>query len=292
METQALSERCEGEKTIIRDAKLATKRLRRSTLALAIPVTFMIIFVTMLGIISVTYYFAVERVNAGSQLLKVSMATENMYSFDNAAYSVLWQPGSSRTLEVGDYGGTLDVEPLSNSLSIYATDGNNFSTTIFNDTVGEVAYQLPYAESIDTGLYLQGDSRPIVGQSGPEATQMSIQNAIPNPEIVLCYRPVASIVSETESNITTNDLTIYIVNLNSSQEITVTGGIPLIISCTSIESTVTTYDIPYQVNSLTINAVLSGTTGQISVPVVSDSNSTTINVTLMVCNVQISRWVE
>jgi hypothetical protein len=279
-------------KMTIREVKLAIKKLHRSTSALAIPVTFMIIFVTMLGIISVTYYFAVENVNAGSQILKVSMATENMYSFDNAVYSVLWQPGSSRTLEVGDYGGTLNVEPLSNSLSINATDGNNFSSTIFNETVGEVAYQLPYADSIDTGLFLQGDSRPIVNQSGPEITQMSIQSAIPHPEIVLCYRPITSVTSETESNITTNDLSIYIVNLNSSQEITVSGEIPLIISCTSIESTVTTYNIPYQVNSLTITAILSGTAGQVSVPVVGDANGTTINVTLMLCNIQINRWIE
>jgi hypothetical protein len=279
-------------KMTIREVKLAIKKLHRSTSALAIPVTFMIIFVTMLGIISVTYYFAIENVNAGSQILKVSMATENMYSFDNAVYSVLWQPGSSRTLEVGDYGGTLNVEPLSNSLSINATDGNNFSSTIFNQTVGEVAYQLPYADSIDTGLFLQGDSRPIVSQSGPGITQMSIQSAIPHPEIVLCYRPIASVTSETESNITTNDLSIYIVNLNSSQAIAVSGEIPLIISCTTIQSTVTTYNIPYQVNSLTLTAILNGTAGQVSVPVVGDANGTTINVTLMVCNIQINQWIE
>jgi hypothetical protein len=279
-------------KMTIREVKLAIKKLHRSTSALAIPVTFMIIFVTMLGIISVTYYLAVERVNTGSQRLKVSMATENMYSLGNAVYSVLWQPGSSRTLEVGDYGGTLNVEPLSNSLFINATDGHNFSSTIFNETIGEVAYQLPYADSIDTGLFLQGDSRPIVNQSGPEITQMSIQSAIPHPEIVLCYRPITSVTSETENNITTNDLSIYIVNLNSSQEITVSGEIPLIISCTTIESTVTTYNIPYQANSLTITAILSGTTGQVSVPLVGDANGTTINVTLMLCNIQINEWIE
>jgi len=281
-----------GEKTTVIAAKLAFKKLRRSTSGLAIPVTFMIIFVTMLGIIAVTYYFAVERVNAGSQLLKVSMATENMYSFENAVYSVLWQPGSSRTLQLGDYGGTLNIEPLSNPLFINATDGNNFSSTIFNETIGEVAYQLPYAESIDTGLFLQGDSRPIVNESGPEITQMSIQSAIPNPEIVLCYRPIASVTSETESNITTNNLSIYVVNLNSSQELTVSGEIPLAISCTTIQSTVTTYNIPYPVNSLAITAILNGTAGQVSVPIVPDSNSTTINVTVTLCNIQINRWTE
>jgi hypothetical protein len=279
-------------KMTIRDVKLAIRKLNRSTSALAIPVTFMIIFVTMLGIISVTYYFAVERVNAGSQLLKVSMATQNMYSFDNAVHSVLWQPGSSRTLEVGGYGGTLEVEPLSNSLFINASDGSNFSSTIFNETVGEVAYQLPYAESVDTGLFLRGDGRPIINKSGPEITQMSIQSAIPHPEIVLCYRPITSVASETESNITTNDLSIYIVNLNSSQEITVSGNIPLIISCTTIESTVTSYNIPYQVNSLTITAILDGTAGQVSVPVVSNANGTSINVTLVSCDIQINRWIR
>lgn len=265
-------------------------KLGHSRVALAIPVTFLILFVSMLGVISITYYFAVERVNANSQFLKVSMSKQNMYSFDQTIHSVLWQPGSSRTLEFGNHGGTLDVRPSSNALLINVTDGASISGTIFNATVGLVAYELPYAESSDTGLFLKGDSRAIVNQSGSEISQLSIQNGAHQAEVQLSYRPVTSVTSETESNRTINDLSIYLVSLNSSQEISVSGNIPLIVSCTTIENTIASYNVSYQVNSLAVTAILNGTIGQVSVPILSTSDGATINVKLVLCNIQIERW--
>jgi hypothetical protein len=265
-------------------------KLGHSEVALAIPVTFLILFVSMLGVISITYYFAVERVNANSQFLKVSMSKENMYSFDQTVDSVLWQPGSSRTLEFGDYGGTLDVRPSSKRLLINVTDGASISDTIFNATGGQVAYELPYAESSDTGLFLKGDSRTVVNQSGSEFSQLSIQNGAQHVEVQLSYRPVVSVASETGSNTTINDVSIYLVSLNSSQEISVSGNIPLIVSCTSIENIIASYNVSYQVNSLAVTAILNGTVGQVSVPILSTSDGASINVKLVLCNVQIERW--
>jgi hypothetical protein len=267
--------------------------LRRSHKAIAIPVTFLILFVSMLGVISVTYYFAIERVNAGSQVLKVSMAKQNMNSLDDNVLSVLWQPGSSRTMEFGDCGGRLNVQPSSNSLVINITDNNEVTDTIFNANVGQTIYELPYSESADTGLYLKGDSRVIVNQTGSVITQLYIRNGLKHPEILLCYRIVASsTTSGIESNKTVNNLRIYLVDLNSSQDIGIMGQIPLRISCNNIENTVTTYNISYQPTALTVAASLDGIQGQVSIPISSTAYGAIINVELVVCDIKIERWVR
>ncbi len=261
--------------------------------ALAIPVTFLILLVSMLGVISITYYFAVERVNAGSQVLKVSMAKQAMNSLDEAVLSVLWQPGSSRTMEFGDFGGQLDVQPLSNWLVVNITDNNGVADTIFNSSVGEAAYELPYSESADTGLYLKGDSRVLVNQSGSPVTQLYIRNGAEHPEVLLRYRLVASsTTSGRENNQTVNDLRIYIVNLNASQNIELMGEVPLRISCSGVETTVKTYNVTYQSTALTVVASLDGVQGQVTIPISSDTNGAIINVELVVCNVTIERWVR
>lgn len=272
--------------------KRGLRNLSRSKKALAIPVTFLILFASSLVIISVTYYFAVERVNSRSQFLQVSMAKQEMYQFDDAILSILWQPGSSQTLEFGSYGGTLTIRPSGNVLVINITDGNNISATIFNASIGQVAYKLPYSEESDTGLFLKGDSRAIVNQSGSQMTQLSIQNGAQHPEVQLSYRPITSIISIVESNRTVNDLRMYVVNLNSSQNIELMGEIPLILSCTAIQNAITSYNVSYQLTSLTVTATLSGNQGQVSIPMVSDPYGTIINVELVTCNVKIEREIR
>jgi len=260
---------------------------------LAIPVTFLILFVSMLGVISITYYFAIERVNAGSQVLKVSMAKQYMDSLDDSVLSVVWQSGSSRTMVFGDCGGALNVQPSSNPLIINVIDGSTISDTVFNASVGQTIYELPYSESADTGLYLKGDSRVTMNQSGSVITQLYIQNGLEHPEILLRYRIVTSATtSGIENNKTVNNLRIYVVNLNSSQDIGVMGEIPLRISCKDIENTLTTYNISYQPTSLTVAASLGGIDGQVSIPISSTAYGAIINVKLVVSNVKIERWVR
>ena len=261
--------------------------------ALAIPVTFLILLVSMLGVISITYYFAIERVNAESQVLKVSMAKQAMNSLDEAMLSVLWQPGSSRTMEFGDFGGQLDVQPLSNWLVVNITDNNGISDTVFNSSIGQAAYELPYSESADTGLYLKGDSGVLVNQSGSPVTQLCIINGAEHPEILLHYRlVVSSTISGTEDNQTINDLRIYVVNLNASQNIEFMGEVPLRISCSGVETMLKTYNVTYQSTALTVVASLGGAQGQVAIPISSDTNGAIINVELVVCNATIERWVR
>jgi hypothetical protein len=268
-------------------------KLCRSKKALAIPVTFLILFVSTLGIIAVTYYYSIERIDARSVSLKDSMAEQAMGSFDEALSSVLWQSGSSRTFQINDYGGELRVQPLTNLLLVNVTDDNGISETVFNATVGQVVYELPYSETSDTGLFLKGDSRSIISQSGSVMTQLYIRNGQEHVEIALCYRPIASAVTYVnEDNTTINDVRIYIVNLNSSQDIESMGEVPLVISCVDVENIVTTPNVSNQTRALTVSVSLDGIQGQVSIPISGGTNSTIVNLDLIVCDVKIERWIR
>lgn len=268
-------------------------RLCYSKRGLAVPVTFLLLFVSTLVIVSVTYYFAVDSIGARSQSLKVSMARENMVSLDEDTSSILWQSSSSRTLDFDDCGGQLNIQPSANPLTITLTDNNSIAATMFNSTVGWVVYELPYSETADTGLFLTGDSRGIVNQSGNSMTQLYIREGTEHTEIALQYRPTISYVTTgTQDNKTINNIRIYVVNLGSSQTIELMGAIPLKITCESIDDTVTTYDVSYQPTALLVNANSADFNGQVSIPISSTSFGAIINVELVLCNIQIDRWVS
>jgi hypothetical protein len=277
----------------VRTSKCRFGTLRCSHAAITIPVTFLILFVSMLGVISITYYFAIERVNAGSQVLKVSMAKQNMNSLDENVLSVFWQPGSSRTMEFSDCGGKLTVQPSFNLLNINVTDSVEIADTLFNANVGQATYELPHSESAETGLYLKGDNRVILDQSGSLVTQLQMTSGADHPEISLRYRLVVSSTTlGEENNQTVNDLRIYIVNLNDSQNIELMGEVPLRISCSNVEKTTKAYNVTYEVTPLTVTASLGGTQGQVTVPISSDTNGAIINVELVICYVTIERWIR
>ncbi len=265
----------------------------RSRRALAIPATFMILFVSMLGVVSITYYFAVEKVNTRSTALKISTAKQDMLSFDENLRSTLWQPGSARTFEFADSGGEVNVQPSANSLIINVTDNRDVAATIFDETVGQVIYELPYSETPDTGLFLKGDSRTIVNQSGSVITQLYIRSGAEHPEILLRYRPTISYTTAgIENDKAVTNLRIYVVNLNSSDAISLFGEVPLKMSCVSTQIATVTYDLSYEPATLLVTSVLDGVSGQVSVPVSSTPSGAIINVETVLCNVTIQRWVQ
>jgi hypothetical protein len=283
-------------KWIMEETRTLTANLnkwRRSRRALAIPATFMILFVSMLGVVSITYYFAVEKVNTRSTALQVSTAKQDMLSFEETLRSTLWQPGSARTFEFADSGGQVKVEPSVNSLIINVTDSGDVAATVFNETVGQVVYELPYSESPDTGLFLKGDSRAIVNQSGSFVTQLYIRSGAEHVEILLRYRPTVSYTTTgLENGKTVTDIRIYVVNLNASDAISLFGKVPLKLSCVATQITTATYDLSYEPETLQVTSVLDGTAGRVSVPVSGTASGAVINLEMVLCNVTIERWVR
>ncbi|MGD0995229.1 MAG: hypothetical protein ABR909_06865 [Candidatus Bathyarchaeia archaeon] len=260
---------------------------------MALPVTFLILLVSTLGIITVTYYFAVENINTQSEALKVSTAQQDFISLDNDILSTLGQPGSSSTIDLSDSGGLTNI--TSNILTINVTDNSDIDETIFNSSVGQVTYELPCSGSIDTGFYLVGDSQTITNQSGASPSQLYITNGPQGPEIQLQYRPTVTYAAAGyEDGQAVYDVRIYIVNLNSSALIAWGGELPLQISCTSTQLTTETYNVPYQPEpvNLVISSQLNGASGSVSIPISSTHEGSIIYIEKVISNVSIERWIR
>ena len=265
---------------------------RRSRRALAIPATFMILFVSLLGVVSITYYFAVEKVNTRSAALKISTAKQDMLSFEETLHSTMWQPGSARTFEFADSGGKVSVEPSANTLSINVTDYNQVDATIFNEAIGQVFYQLSYSQTPDTGLFLKGDSRTIVNKSGSLITQLYVRRGSAHSEILLRYRPTVSYTTAgVENDKAVTNLRIYVVNLNASEAISLFGKVPLKMACVTTQITTVTYDLAYDPETLLVTSILDGAVGRVSIPISSAASGAIINIEMVLCNVTIERWV-
>lgn len=272
--------------------KQKLRRFLHSKTALAVPVTFLILFVSTMGIISVTYAFSVQKVNSQSQLLKVSTAKGNFLSLNDAVLSTLWQPGSSSTYDLADSGGQLNVQPVSNVLTINVSGGSEIAETVFNASIGMVIYELPSSSSSQSGLYLKGDSRTITNQSGSSMSQMCIQTGAEHPEIQLRYRPsLTYTVAGLEDGKTVNNIRIYIANLNGSDSIALQGKLPLQISCKSTQLMSCSFQASSAIDRLVVTSVLDGAVGSVSVPVSSTSQGAVVHVETVVCNVAIERWI-
>ena len=264
----------------------------RSKLAIALPMTFLLLFVSTLGIVAFTYYFAVERVNTQGQTLKVTTAKQDLVSLDNSLTSTSWQPGSSSRADISDSGGKLNIQPTTNNLKLNVAynDGSQVNDNIFNSNIGQVTYELPYVDNSDFGLYLKGDSQSITNQSGASMTQLGIRNGPEHAEIFLSYRPkVTYAISGIEDQRAINNIRISIVNLNASDAISLYGKLPLKISCQSVQSETTIYTPASTINSLLVTSTLSEDTNTISIPIASSTGGSTINVELVISYIKIER---
>ena len=261
--------------------------------ALALPVTFLILLVSTLSLITVTYYFSVENISTQSEALKVSTAQQDFLSLDNVILSTLRQPGSSSTIILSDSGGSTNIQPTNNILTINVTDNSSVDETIFNSSVGQVTYDLPCSGSLDTGLYLEGDSQTITNQSSSSPSQLYLTDEPQGPEIQLQYRPTVTYANAGIKNgQAVNDIRIYVVNLNSSDPISLQGKLPLQISCESTQLTTETYNIPYQLGNFEITSQLNGYSGSVFIPISNSSEGSIIHLEIVISNISIERWIR
>jgi hypothetical protein len=258
-----------------------------------LPVTFLILFISTLGIVAFTYYFSVQRISAEGTTLKVSTAKQNMISLNEAVTSTFWQPGSSATYEVADSGGRLRIEPTNNTLSLNIQAGSELNQTLCNSSVGKVIYELPYANTADTGLYLKGDSRTIANQSGSSMSQLAIANGDQHVEIQLRYRPsVTYVTAGTQDGKQVNNIRIYIVNLNQSDALALFGKLPLQAVCTTTQLTTKTYTVTSAINALTLSCGLDNQNGAAQIPITTTTGGAVLNIETVVCNIALQRWIR
>jgi hypothetical protein len=270
------------------------KKLCRSKAAMALPVTFLILLVSTLCIVSFTYYFSLEKISSQGQTLKVSTAKQSLIALNNQIISTLGQPGSSTTYDFGDSGGLLSIQPANNILTLTVNDNVGLQETIFNAAIGKVTYQLPYSSSSNTGLYLTGDSRTITNQSGASTSQLWITQGADHPEIQLQYRPtVTYAVSGIQDGKEVNDIRVYIVNLNSSVTLALQGELPLQISCTNAQLTSNNYNVSSDVENFVVTSSnLNGVSGSVAIPISSTAQGAIIHLETVVSNISIQRWIR
>ena len=275
--------------TISEKVRKLSENFKLSSRGLAIPVTFLILFVSLMTVISATYYFAVARINSKSKSLNVAAAEQNMILLESKVSSIIWNEKSSAAYIFDDCGGTIKVEPSTVKLSINIS-AEDLNEEIYDYFIGKVVYELPSAETVDIGLYLKGDSRVIVNKSGSTMTKLFIASGAEKPEIILYYRPMVSIVEAgLQDGKPLNILRIYIINMNSSQNFQSQGEIPIKISCINTVSILRSYNFSSQIANLSVNVRLNGEEGQVSVPISSNQNGAIVQVELVVCQIRIAR---
>jgi hypothetical protein len=272
---------------------LLTKRLKKlvsSKKALAIPVTYLILFASLIAIISVTYGFAVVKISARGALLKASVAKQNMQFLDEAVHSVAWSFGASKTVYMEDCGGTFKTEKAAKSLAINLTDGQTFSSIVFNSSVGKVFYELEASAESQEGIFIRGDGRAIINQSANTMTQLYYARGETTQQLVLSYRPMATALTTGTSNgKPLNLIRIYIISLDSSQTLALSGSFYLKVSALNVTSTSQLYEFNSPVSSLALKAVLDKAQNTVWLPITSSEEGAFVNLEILVCNVKIQK---
>jgi hypothetical protein len=265
------------------------QQLLQSKRAMELPVSFLMLFVSLTLIISTTYFISVEKIQARGQLLNIEVAKQNMLSFDESMGNVKWSPGSSIVQHFEDSGGTLKCHPTSHHINLNVTK-DDFQSTIFNDSVGKVIYELPPAEMTVYSFYMKGDERAIINQSTSSTSQLYITPGTPTPEIALTYRPLATIA---ETGFTQgkpiNTLRLYIINLNASESIIAQGEFNLKSTCANTILKVQTHNFTYPITIITVKATSEDTTCEIVLPISSNANGALLKIEILVCNITIQR---
>ena len=134
-------------------------RFLLSKRATALPVSFLMLFVSLTLIVSATYYVSVIKIQARGQLLNIAVAKQSMLYFEDSIGLAAWSPGTSSVYHFEDSGGTFKIFATAKNLLINVTDNNTFSDTIFNSNIGKAVYLLPSAEIAIYTLYIKGDRR-------------------------------------------------------------------------------------------------------------------------------------
>jgi hypothetical protein len=270
-----------------KDLRARIFKLLRSGRAIAIPVTFLMLFVSLTVIVSVTYYFSMTKISTKASALRTSGAEQEMLSLEKTIKLVVWSPGAHEVYDFGDFGGKLKVQPASNRLLIDVSDNATFHEVAFNSSIGKVTYELSTSEPY-SDVYFIGDSRPIVNQSSSTITQLGVSQGNQRYEITLSYRPQAGSTSTRSSDGgPVNSIRIYIVNLNSSQVLERSGSSRLKVTCLNVTSSWKSYNFSGFVPYLLVSADLNGVVGQVSLPISNNELGTVVDLETVVCNIKI-----
>ena len=254
---------------------------------LATPVSMLIIFFSLTLVSTITYYYAVNRVEARKEDLKMIAAEEKMLDLEEAISSSTWSPGSARVISFSYYGGELRVEPMGNHLKLNVTMGAS-SEVLFNNSTGLVLYQLPFTSLGRVGSWLRGDQRAVVNRSSAYQAQVHIELGEERQELRVGYRPlVSSSIGGLVAGRRMNNIRIYIINLNESQALSSGGEFHLKVLCSGVSTRVHTYNLTSSVSSVGITATMNGSERTVEVPITSGPSGSTVRGEGLVCHIEV-----
>lgn len=261
----------------------------RSKRGTALPVSFLMLFVSLTIIVSATFYVSVVEIQARGRLLNVAAAKQNMIALESSIEAAKWSPDTSIVCLFEDAGGLFLTYPTDKNLLIKITDGQ-FQDTVFNDNIGRAVYQLPATETAISTLYLTGDRRAIINQTEFTMSQLYLSSGEMTPEVILTYRPLATI-SETgfENGKPVNTLRIYVISLNQSTEFAAQGRFRVKATCTEVVSQHHMYNFTNTVTSISVKATFDGRSDVVILPVFSNPSGAFVQVETLLCGIKLER---
>ncbi|MCS7124907.1 MAG: hypothetical protein NZ932_05800 [Candidatus Bathyarchaeota archaeon] len=262
------------------------RRFTCSKRGLAVPVTYLILFGSLLVLVSVTYGFALSQIRAKGILLGVAVAKQNMQALDDAIRLVAWNPGASKTVYMEGCGGVFQTEPRAGGLVLRLTDGSGFSTVVFRGSLGSAFYTLGSLPESREGLFVRGDGRAIVAQGASTQTQLYFARNGSAQQLVLRYRPMATALALGSNNGRPyNVIRVYVISLNKTQPLTLGGGFKLKVSAANVASITQSFLFMEAVSSIALEALYEGAKTLAWLPVASTSEGAVVNVEVYICSI-------
>lgn len=271
-------------------SKRQLKGFLKSKRALAIPVTYLLLFVSLMAIISMTYSFAVVKINSRGALLRASVAKQNMQFLDDAVHSVAWSFSASEVVYMDNCGGIFKTENTAKNLALNFTDEQTFYSVLFNSPVGRMYYKLDDSEFNEDGSYIRGDDRAVINQTAFTMTQLYVMTADDAKQLVLSYRPLATAAAiGTSGGKPLNLIRINVINVNSSANLSQQEKFYLKVTSVNVTTTKTRYEFNQSVSSLAIKSAFDGKETAVWLPISSISDGVVVDVEVDVCYITIQR---
>lgn len=271
-------------------SKRQLKGFLKSKRALAIPVTYLLLFVSLMAIISMTYSFAVVKINSRGALLRASVAKQNMQFLDDAVHSVAWSFSASEVVYMDNCGGIFKTENTAKNLALNFTDEQTFYSVLFNSPVGRMYYKLDDSEFNEDGSYIRGDDRAVINQTTFTMTQLYVMTADDAKQLALSYRPLTTAAAiGTSGGKPLNLIRINVINVNSSANLSQQEKFYLKVTSVNVTTTKTRYEFNQSVSSLAIKSVFDGKETTVWLPISSISDGVVVDVEVDVCYVTIQR---
>jgi len=266
-----------------------SREFLRSKKALAVPVTYLLLFASLMALISITYGFAVARIGSRGTALKASAARQNMLFLDEAVQSVAWSSGASRVVSMDDFGGVFKTSPSAKSLVLSMMDGRLFNETVFNGTVGMAYCELEASDPGYEGFFMKGDERAILNSSGFSVAQLYFVTDHAQ-RLVLCYRPFATAAAiGTVNGRPATLVRAYIASLNSTQSLIAQGSFHLRVTSEHIITETRQYIFNESTSSIALKAACDGRADTVWLPVQSGPEGAAVQLEIVTCSISIQR---